>query len=358
MRISDGNYMTNAAPVVQDTAASWMGNDISATPERWTRRWSESQLDELFTLARSVPDDELTALDVTTVASSSLLDLGADIRKDLIQRHGFTLLKGFPVGEVDQRTVSVAFMIVGSLIGVPRSQNASGHLLGHVKDIGGDLANLGTRIYQTNERQSFHTDSTDAVGLLCLRTAQSGGRSQLASAETVYRIMRERRPDLAAWLFEPIATDRRGEIPEGGDPWFEIPVLSWFDGRLTVLYQRTYVDSAMQLPGAPRPTSEHIEALDFWDAVVNEPEVHLIMDLEPGDMQFVYNHTLLHDRTSFVDDPDPERRRHLLRLWLSLPGDRQLPPVFSQRYGSIHVGDRGGIIVGSTELFVPLDADG
>jgi len=226
-----------------------------------------------------------------------------------------------------------------------------------VKDVGGDLADQNTRIYQTNERQSFHTDSSDAVGLLCLHTAVSGGRSQLASAESVYRVVRERRPDLAAWLFEPLATDRRGEIPDGADPWFEIPVLSWFDDRLTVLYQRTYIDSAAHLSGAPRPTSEHIEALDLWDEVVNEPEMHLTMDLEPGDIQFVYNHSLLHDRTSFVDDPDPALRRHLLRLWLSLPGDRRLPPVFAQRYGTIDVGDRGGIIVADTELSIPLDAD-
>jgi hypothetical protein len=62
-------------------------------------------------------------------------------------------------------------------------------------------------------------------------------------------------------------------------------------------------------------------------------------------MQFVYNHSMLHDRTAFVDWPEPERRRHLLRLWLSIPGDRLLPPVFAQRYGSIEPGNRGGIKV-------------
>lgn len=349
--------MTRATTVVPDTAASWMGADMAATPERWTRRWSVDHLDELFAIAQRVSNSDLTSLDVKTDVSPSLLDLAADIREDLIHRHGFTLLRGFPVGEADRRTVSAAFMVFGSLIGVARSQNASGHLLGHVIDVGGNLADPGTRIYQTNERQSFHTDSTDAVGLLCLRTAISGGRSQLASAETVYRIVQERQPDLAAWLFEPIATDRRGEVPEGADPWFEIPVLSWFEGRLTVLYQRTYIDSAARLANVPRPSSDHLKALDLWDAVVNEPDVHLTMDLEPGDMQFVYNHSLLHDRTSFADDPDPARRRHLLRLWLSLPGDRLLPPVFAQRYGSIQVGNRGGIIVGDTKLTVPLDVD-
>jgi hypothetical protein len=349
--------MISPAPLVPETAASWMGKDMAATPERWTRHWTPGQLDDLFDLARSVGDTDLTALDVSSRAPASLRELADGIREDLIHRHGFTLLKGLSIGEADRQTLAVAFLILGRLIGDPRSQNSAGHLLGHVKDVGGDLADPGTRIYQTNKRQSFHTDSTDAVGLLCLRTAVSGGRSQLASAETVYRIVRERRPDLAAWLFEPIATDRRGEIPRGADPWFEIPVLSWFDGRLTVIYQRTYVDSAAHLPGAPRPAAEHVEALDLWDAVVDEPEVHLSMDLEPGDIQFVYNHSLLHDRTGFVDDDDPSLRRHLLRLWLSLPGDRHLPPVFAQRYGSIEIGDRGGIIVSDTKLTVPLDVD-
>jgi hypothetical protein len=79
------------------------------------------------------------------------------------------------------------------------------------------------------------------------------------------------------------------------------------------------------------------------------------MRLEPGDMQFVYNHAQLHDRTGFTDWPEPEKRRHLLRLWLSLPGDRELPPCFAERYGTIEVGNRGGIIVPGTRLHAPLD---
>ena len=78
-------------------------------------------------------------------------------------------------------------------------------------------------------------------------------------------------------------------------------------------------------------------------------------DEQPGDMQFVYNHSLLHDRTGFTDWPDPDRRRHLLRLWLAVPGDRPLPPVFAQRYGSVDIGDRGGVITKETVLHAPVD---
>ena len=79
------------------------------------------------------------------------------------------------------------------------------------------------------------------------------------------------------------------------------------------------------------------------------------MRLATGDMQFVYNHALLHDRTGFVDWPDKAQRRHLLRLWLAIPGDRPLPECFRQRYGSIEIGNRGGIVTRETRLHAPLD---
>ncbi len=347
--------MTTTPTSTPDRPATWMGSDLASSPERWIRRWTDEQLDDLLALARRHLDEDLTALDLGTDVPESLQRLAAAIRADLIDGLGFTLLKGYPVGRIDRRLEAVGFLVVGRLLGTLRSQNASGHLLGHVKDVGGDLADPGTRIYQTNERQSFHTDSTDCVVLLCRTTARSGGRSLLVSAETAYRIMVDERPDLAPVLFEPIATDRRGEVPVGADPWFEIPVLSWHDDRLTVLYQRTYIESASRFADAPHLKPEQVEALDVWDEICNRPEVYLAMDLEPGDMQFVYNHSLLHDRTAFVDHAEPARRRHLLRMWLSLPGDRTLPPVFAQRYGSVEVGERGGIVLADTRLTAPLD---
>ena len=135
-----------------------------------------------------------------------------------------------------------------------------------------------------------------------------------------------------------------------------IPPLSWHAGHLTVFYQRQYIDSAQRFEGAMRLTPEHVEALDLFDALADDPDLHLKMRLHPGDMQFVYNHAQLHDRTGFVDWPNPEDRRHLLRLWLSIDGDRPLPTCFQQRYGSIEIGNRGGIITKKTRLHAPLDA--
>ena len=82
----------------------------------------------------------------------------------------------------------------------------------------------------------------------------------------------------------------------------------------------------------------------------------MFMEFKPGDVQLVHNHTMLHDRTGFVDWPEPDRRRHLLRLWLAASDARPLPEIFAQRYGTVAVGDRGGIIVRGTKLHAPLQA--
>jgi len=273
----------------------------------------------------------------------------------LLRGIGFEVLRGLPVDRYDQQTAAAIFCGIGAHLGRARSQNAAGQILGHVRNIGADPTDPTTRIYQTSARQTFHTDSADVVGLLCLRDAQEGGMSLLVSAESIANRMADLRPDLLALLFEPIATDRRGEIPEGALPYMLIPVLSWHAGRLTVFYQRQYIESAQRFDGAPRLTDRHIEALDLFDALANDPALHLSMQLRPGDMQFVYNHNQLHDRTGFTDWPELAKRRHLLRLWLSMPDDRPLPDVFRERYGSIEIGNRGGIITKGTKLHAPLD---
>ena len=150
--------------------------------------------------------------------------------------------------------------------------------------------------------------------------------------------------------------DRRGEVPSGMKPYFEIPVFSWFAEQLTVFYQRQYFDSAQRFADARRLTTEDIAALDYFELLANDPTRALSMRLQPGDLQFVHNHTLLHDRTAFEDGPDVARKRHLMRLWLAVPGARPLPPAFAARYGSVEIGNRGGIVVPGTELRVPLTA--
>jgi hypothetical protein len=144
------------------------------------------------------------------------------IRRELLHGRGFVLVRGLPRERYTLAEAATIFWGLGTHLGAPLSQNAQGHVLGHVKDLGYQADDPRTRLYQTNQRQGYHTDSADIVGLLCIRPARSGGRSSLASTVTAYNEMLARRPDLLSALFEPVATDHRGEVPPGGRPWFSI----------------------------------------------------------------------------------------------------------------------------------------
>jgi Taurine catabolism dioxygenase TauD, TfdA family len=338
--------------------SAWVGETMAANTDCWLVQLSAADIAEIEQAARSYL---ATTKDIGAISKDAfpLPRFGThlmELKETLTKGIGFQLLRGLPVAGYSQEFVATVFCGIGTHLGSARSQNSMGHILGHVRDIGADASNPSTRIYQTAQRQTFHTDSSDVVGLLCIREAMEGGRSLLVSSTTLYNEMQRRRPDLAALMFEPVATDRRGEVPEGEKPYFEIPVLNWHAGFLTGIYQRQYVDSAQRFPDAPRLTPAHVEALDLFDTLANDPCLHLSMQLLPGDMQFVYNHALLHDRTAFRDWPEAHKKRHLLRLWLSVPDDRPLPECFKQRYGSIEIGDRGGIIIKGARLNVPLDS--
>jgi len=330
---------------------------MQSNPDLWLIQLTDGDIADLEQAARhylSLGRDigEITKQDFPLKSFNTRLE---GMKNTLLNGHGFEVLRGLPIETYTQEMAAAIFCGIGAHLGSARSQNAAGHILGHVRNIGADPNDPNARIYQTNARQSFHTDSADVVALLCLREAKEGGDSLLVSAETIFNRMREARPDLLEYLFDPIATDRRGEIPTGMKPYMTIPPLSWHQGKLTVFYQRQYIDSAQRFSEAMRLTPEHVEALDMFDTLANDPELHLTMRLQPGDMQFVYNHSQLHDRTGFVDWPNSDDRRHLFRLWLSIDGDRELPECFKQRYGSIEIGNRGGIITSETKLHAPLD---
>lgn len=324
--------------------AAWYGHQL-VRARAWIYRLSESEVIEIATAVDSLTGasedpGQISRDDFPLPTFGLRLQ---DLLREVLDGRGFVLVRGLPVDGWSRRQTALAFLGIGSHLGNRRSQNADGHLLGHVRDLGGSSSDPNVRIYQTRERQTYHTDSCDVVGLLCLAAAKSGGLSSLVSSTTIFNEMRRRRPDLARLLFAPIETDRRGEVAEGEKPYFRIPVFNWYAGLLSAIYQRQYIESARRFADVEPLTSAQRQALDLFDALANDPELHLMMELQPGDMQFVHNHTVLHDRTAFEDWPEPERKRHLLRLWLAPQEARPLPEVYAERYGSIVPGERGGV---------------
>lgn len=348
------DQQTHLRPLVHGPSA-WIGADLARRPEEWTYHLSATDLAEIEAATTACLGRDIASV---TRADFPLPTFGQTlegIREELLNGRGFALIRGLPIEGRPIAKSATAYWGIGTYIGSPRSQNAMGHVLGHVRDLGLATEDPNVRTYQTTERQHFHTDSCDVVGLLCLKTAKHGGLSSLTSSNTIYNVMAERYPDLVWRLFQPFAVDRRGEVPEGKNPWFDMPVFNDFEGYLSAIYSGTYIRSAQRFPEARQLTGEDFAALDCFDELAEDKDLRLDMTLRPGDIQLVHNHTILHDRTSFVDWPEPERKRHLLRLWLAVPGARPLPPVYAERYGSVEIGDRGGIICPGTKLHAPLE---
>ncbi|MCP5025654.1 MAG: TauD/TfdA family dioxygenase [Actinomycetia bacterium] len=242
-----------------------------------------------------------------------------------------------------EREAAFAFWGLGLHMGVPVSQNARGHLLGHVTDEGRDYrTDSGVRGYQTRLRLPFHTDSSDVVGLLCLQPSRSGGLSSVASTTSVYNEVLRRRPDLADLWFDEWYYDRRNEEQPGQDPFFRTRLATWNDGMLAIRYVRSFLESALRHEAVPPMTGRQIEFLDLVDEIANEPGFALQIDFRPGDIQFVCNYSTFHSRTAYDDHDDPAPKRHLLRLWLTLHEGRPVPDDFGRGTQEGQAG-RGGI---------------
>ncbi len=337
--------------------SAWLAADMRGREAEWSYRLSPSEIGEIETALQLV---QARGLDIAAIrrADFPLPTLGPvldRLRNEVLNGRGFVLLRGLPVEDRPIAESAIAYWGIGTYFGSARSQNAQGHLLGHIYDLGGSSAtDPNVRSYATSERQSFHIDRCDIVALLCLRRAKSGGLSAIASSMAVHNVMLARRPDLLERLYQPMPRDRRGEVPEGKAPFYDAPVFNRHDGLLSVLYSRLHIGSSQRFPEARRLTPEDIEALDMLTGLAADPELRLDMTFMPGDIQFLHNHTIVHARTGYEDWPEPERKRHLLRLWLAPPDARPLPPMFEEAYGTVTPGDRGGIICRGTRLHAPL----
>lgn len=294
--------------------AAWRGDALSEAD--WVDTLGDSAIDEL---SRAVDLTRSVGLEAMRREEFPLPSLGGRIvgwRRELMSGRGFLVLRGLPVERLGVDDAARAYWGIGLHLGRPGAQNVMGDLLGHVVDTGEDAANPFVRRYRTAGDIAYHCDLADVVGLLCLHTARRGGASRIVSSVTVYDELLRRRPDLVDRLYEPVALDRRDET-QSGPGWVPAVPCRFAGGRLRTFYHSDYFRSAARHADAPIGPRER-ELFDTYEAIANEPGLFLDMEFRRGDVQLVSNHVVLHARTAYDDWPEPERKRHLLRLWLTL----------------------------------------
>ena len=310
--------------------AVWRGADQEAA--RWIVSLDVEDCAELTRSAAPLRGRPLDGIRRADFPISRMAAKLAAVAATLESGTGFVMLRGLPAGGLSQDLLEIIYWGVGTHLGIGVSQSAAGDRLGHVFDRG---TRDPERYYTRGGALEFHMDPVDAVGLLCLRTALSGGASRIVSAGHLHNLIRAERPDLLGVLCRGFHHSRSAYGESAPSP--RIPAFAPGGHGMECYFLPVAIRQAAAQGCALSPIEQ--EALAVVERLANRPGVFLDMDFREGDIQFLSNRTILHARTDYTDHPEPQRKRHLLRLWLMMPHWPQRPAALSLH---AHVDRAGG----------------
>lgn len=320
---------------IYNSPKAWLAADLNKSRE-WIIEFDNR---ELAAIRNAIQSCRTRSLGITRIDKDDF-DLGIAHEKVMLTRQllvhgkGVALLKGLSIQDMTKEEAGIMFWGLGAHLGRAVAQNAYGDLLGHVWNLGKDFTtDTSARGYQSNLKLNFHTDTTDIVGLLCLRSAKSGGLSSIASSAAIHNHMLQTAPELLNVLYDDFYWDQRDEESAGLASYLKMPVCIRKHDELFIRYIKTYIESAQRFEGVPPLTNAQKQALEMVTGLAHEPRFRFDMDLQPGDIQLLNNYSVLHSRTAYEDFDSLDQRRHLLRLWLFVPEyDGRRPDEYRPRH--------------------------
>jgi len=291
--------------------ATWTGSEQSSRTD-WIIHLSSAQIEELEKAAAWVRSSGLHLEQAGPAEFSlpALAPLFATIRHELAQGRGFIMIRGLAVNDYSADELGTIFWGMGCKLGIGVAQSVKGDRLGHVINRGST-----DRYYTAGGPIEFHMDPADVVGLLCLRGAVEGGQSRIVSSAALHNQLLQERPDLLEILYRGFFCSRRGH-GEKVTEW-RVPVYARTGQGLESYFLPITIRQAEE-EGYPLSEAER-EAIHNLQELASRPDNYLDMDFHPGDIQFLNNRVIFHARTDYQDSPDPDLKRHLLRLWLMMP---------------------------------------
>lgn len=315
-----------------NSSGSWKGKEISGQPD-WQIDLTENHIKEINELISG-----------NGQKNSSITQLFADARETLENGPGVVLIRNCPVHDLNEGEAKKLFSILASLIGTLVSQSSEGELIFSVRDSGYKEDDPRSRGPNTRKKLSFHSDRCDVIGFLCLKQAMSGGENQIVSSIAIHNHLVENEPGLIKYLYEPFYY-RRHNVDTGNElPYCRQPIFSVTEGKFACNLLRVLIDRAYAMPELPDMSEEQKRALDAIEETASLTEMHFNFRQRPGDILFLNNWTTLHRRSEFIDFPEPEKKRHILRAWISPPNNRPIDPLFEDNYGDHRAGKvRGGM---------------
>jgi hypothetical protein len=315
-------------------ASAWKGSELRQHND-WMYVLQPDEIADLDRALKSVQARGL-AIEHITRADFPLPVLGdalGRLEEEVRSGRGFAMIRGIPIERYRDEEMHAITWGIGTYLGHAVSQNAYGDMLGHVFDHSYDPSTTRrVRGYQSSDELMFHVDRCDMTVLLCLRQAKEGGLSRIISSMTLHNEMLVRQPAYLEPLYDGVPYIYREAV---GDmhSWME-PVYSVTDGVLNCSIRRNTVQQAIEESGLPISQAT-LDALAYFDTLAEDPDLYIDVRMQPGDIQMLNNCTVLHSRTAFIDHPEPDKRRHLLRLWLRFLTPRPMAAYLQAQFAGV-----------------------
>ena len=270
-------------------------------------RWAEGRADPEAEYRRGV------------VRLPGLEALGLRLRAELVSGRGVARVVGLD-RDLPDELLRLVHLVLGMTMGTVLE--TYGRLF-DVVDRGVDHRCERVPVSMTREATGLHTDSSsrsvqpEQVGLLCLVPAMQGGLSRISSALHAHEHLRREAPEALRCLYReflrdlvtPGASRTTEALLENRFPVFRLDP----QHGLTLRYMRYWIERAHDDLGVHLEDAE-VEAFDRLDEVLGAPEHAFTLRLERGDLLWLDNRVVAHDRTGY--ESHPERPRALVRAWV------------------------------------------
>ena len=313
-------------------SAAWTARDLAPDPKaRMTRRLSGGELaamDEFLGRTRGRAPWDTTAKD-----APALKPIADDVRTALRDGLGMIVLQGVDRSRLSKHDCERVFWAIGTFLGDATMQNPKGDRITHVKH---DKDVPAGRGYRSTAELSPHTDAYAILGLMCLDRAEKGGVSRAVSALALHNEILAQRPELLETMYRGTryaSSDARGTSV--GPTAKNIPLFSNVDGKVSCFFSRQNMTEAARQAGRDLDPL-FAEGADYFQKLALDPRFMVEFMLEPGEIMFANNYTLLHARTEFEDSE--RHTRDLLRIWLNWEGMRPVIPelhLFAKIYKDV-----------------------
>lgn len=255
-------------------------------------------------------------------AGTALRTFADSLRRQLRSGDGFAVVTGLGALGLDDAALRHCYTALGRALGEPMLQYG---LLYPVVDRGRDHTREAVPVSMTGATTGFHTDSSsvdvvpDYVCLLCEQPSDDGGDSLISNALRARAEMAIAAPELLAELEQPLIRDvvtpgRERDLDNLLQNRFPVFAAAAHPGGATFRYMRYWIETGQERAGQPL-TARQRRALDLLDELLERDDHVVRCRLERGDMLFVNNRVLAHNRTAFHDTPT--NRRRLQRMWIA-----------------------------------------